>query len=115
MRYKSKKLTKLERNRTSVFTNNLNECYLCGSTHQMTKNEIFEGRNRRNSILYGFVLPLCLNGHMNITNDNEFLLEWKCKAQNYFETNIESKDDFIKTFGKDYIYTSTKKEVEDTK
>ena len=46
---------------------------------------------------------------MNITNDNKFLLDWKCKAQNYFETNIGSKDDFIKTFGKDYIYTSTKK------
>mgnify|MGYP004464381569 FL=1 len=109
MRYKSKKLKKLERNRTSVFTNNLNECYLCGSTYQMTKHEIFEGRNRRNSMLYGFVLPLCLSCHMNITNDNKFLLDWKCKAQNYFETNIGSKDDFIKTFGKDYIYICTKK------
>ena len=30
MHNKSKKLTKLERNRSSVFTNDLEHCYLCG-------------------------------------------------------------------------------------
>ena len=103
MRKKSVNLAKLERKRYSVFTNNLNKCYLCDSTYQVTKHEIFEGRNRRNSMMYGFVLPLCIMCHARITNDNAFLLIWKRKAQQYFEENIGTREEFLKIFYRNYL------------
>lgn len=49
MHNKSKKLTKLERNRKSVFTDNLDICYLCGRKKN-DLHEVYAGRNRINSI-----------------------------------------------------------------
>lgn len=103
MRKKSKKLIKAERNRFSVFYKELSSCMYCGSIYQMTKHEIFEGRNRLNSMKYGFVLPLCLKCHRNLQEDKNFDKEWKTKAQTYFENNIGSREDFIKIFRRNYL------------
>ena len=62
MHNKSKKLIKLERNRFSVFTDDLTSCYLCGRKKD-DLHEIFGGRNRRNSMNIGFILPLCRECH----------------------------------------------------
>lgn len=103
MRRKSKKLAKLERERFSVFTEDLSHCSYCGGTYQLTKHEIFEGRNRQNSMKYGFVLPLCLECHRKIQDDLEFSDKWKRKSQEYFEKNIGTKEEFIKKFGRNYL------------
>ena len=103
MKYKSNKLRNLEKNRFSVFYEDLSCCCHCGSTYQITKHEIFEGRNRRNSMIYGFVLPLCLRCHRNLQEDKEFNNKWKQASQRYFEDNIGSREEFIKTFGKNYL------------
>ena len=71
MKYKTPKLRQLEKNRYSVFYE-LDKCMNCGSTYQMTIHEIFEGKNRRNSMLYGFTLPLCLKCHRNLQDNKEF-------------------------------------------
>ena len=102
MRYKSKKLARLERNRYSVFYEDLSICMNCGSTYQPTKHEIFEGRNRVNSMVYGFILPLCLSCHQRLQEDNPFNKKWKRKAQSYFEENYGTRDDFIKIFRMNY-------------
>ena len=47
MKYKTKKLANLEKNRFSIFTDNLNICMFCGMK-ATDLNEIFRGRNRRN-------------------------------------------------------------------
>ena len=77
MKYKSNKLRNLEKNRFSVFYEDLSCCCHCGSTYQITKHEVFEGRNRRNSMIYGFVLPLCLRCHRDLQEDKEFNNKWK--------------------------------------
>lgn len=102
MKKKSKELARLEKNRKSVFYEDLSKCMYCGSSYEMTKHEIYEGRNRKNSMIYGFVLPLCLNCHRNLQNNHEFYTKWKIKAQEYFENNIGTHDDFIRIFRRNY-------------
>lgn len=102
MRTKSNKLSKLEKERFSVFYE-LNACCYCGSIYQLTKHEIFEGRNRQNSMKYGFVLPLCLKCHRKLQEDADFIDKWKKKAQEYFENNIGTREDFLKIFRRNYL------------
>jgi len=102
MKYKTNKLRNLEKNRFSVFYEDLTTCMNCGSTYQMTKHEIFEGRNRRNSMIYGFVLPLCFNCHRKLQENQEFSSYWQNKAQTYFEKNIGTREEFIKIFRRNY-------------
>lgn len=102
MKKKSKRLAKLEKERFSVFYPDLSVCCYCGSTYQMTKHEIYEGRNRQNSMIYGFVLPLCWKCHRELQENQEFNSYWQEKAQTYFEENIGTREDFIKIFRRNY-------------
>lgn len=105
MHNKSKKLTKLERNRTSVFTDDLEHCYLCGKPREHL-HEIIYGKNRVNSIKYNFVLPLCANHHTGkdgIHFNKELDLYYKRLCQIYFENNIGNRTEFIKIFGRSYL------------
>ena len=102
MLLKSNKLAKLEKNRFSVFTNN-KECFVCKSTYQLTWNEIFRGRNRVNSMKYGFCLRMCLNCHTEKQEDIEFNDFWHEQAQIYFENNIGSRNEFITIFRRNYL------------
>ncbi|MDO4395001.1 MAG: hypothetical protein Q4C23_03370 [Mycoplasmatota bacterium] len=45
MQNKSNKLASLERNRYSVFSNDTERCYLCGSTYKLTWHEIYSGKS----------------------------------------------------------------------
>ena len=65
---KSNKLAKLERNRFSILTEDLNHCYICKTMKlkEVPKDdlhEIFPGRNRQICMRYGFVAPLCRQCH----------------------------------------------------
>ena len=102
MHNKSKKLTKLERNRASVFTDDLEHCYLCGKKKN-DLHEIFGGRNRINSIKYNFILPLCRECHSLNQNNPFFNDYWHKQGQEYFECNIGSRDEFIEVFRRNYL------------
>ena len=102
MKKKSKRLIKLERERFSVFYDDLGKCCFCGSTYQMTKHEIFEGRNRQNSMIYGYVLPLCLRCHRQLQENEDFNTKWKILAQKHFEENVGTREEFIKIFRRNY-------------
>lgn len=105
MHNKSKKLTKLEKNRKSVFTDDLEHCYLCGKPREHL-HEIIYGKNRINSIKYNFVLPLCANHHTGkdgIHFNKELDLYYKRLCQIYFENNIGNRKEFIKIFGRSYL------------
>ncbi len=102
MKNKSSKLSKLEKNRFSVFTDNLDKCYLC-SNKKDHLHEIFAGRNRQNSMKYGFVLPLCEQCHRMYQNDVLFNHKWYIKCQKHFESNIGTRDDFINIFRKSWL------------
>lgn len=102
MKNKSNKLAKLERKRFSVFTSN-DKCFVCDATHQLTWNEIYRGRNRTNSMKYGFCLRMCLNCHSKYQDDLMFNDLWHRAAQRYFEEHYGTREDFIKIFRKNYI------------
>lgn len=105
MHNKAKKLTKLERNRKSVFTDDLEHCYLCGKPREHL-HEIIYGKNRINSIKYNFVLPLCANHHTGkdgIHFNKELDLYYKRLCQIYFENNIGNRKEFIKVFRRNYL------------
>jgi hypothetical protein len=103
VKYKTKKLANLEKNRFSIFTDNLNICMFCGMK-ATDLNEIFRGRNRQNSMKYGAVIPLCRRCHCKITDNYNLEMKWKIKGQekimNYYNMNIE---EFINIFGRNYL------------
>lgn len=99
---KSKKIAKLERNRYSVFTDDLKHCFLCGKKKEEL-HEIYAGRNRLNSMKYGFVLPLCHECH-SLNQNNPFFNEfWHKNGQEYWERNIGSRNEFIAIFRRNYL------------
>ena len=99
---KSKKLANLEKNRKSVFTTDLNHCYLCGRKKEEL-HEIFAGRNRANSMKYDFVLPLCHECHSLNQNNPLFNDFWHRKAQLYWEEHIGSREEFLMIFKRNYL------------
>lgn len=102
MHNKSKKLTRLERNRFSVFTDDLTNCYLCGRKKD-DLHEIFGGRNRRNSMKYGFILPLCRGCHSLNQNNLFFNDYWHRQGQIYWEENIGAREEFVEVFRRNYL------------
>lgn len=100
MKNKSSKLAKLENNRYSIITDNLNYCIICGKPKQ-DLNEIFGGRNRQNSMKYGLVIPMCRNCHIKYTNDADMQLEWKKLGQEVFEDTYN--EEFIDIFKRNYL------------
>ena len=104
---KSKKLAKMERERESLFTDDLNHCIICGKT-PVNKHEIFYGKNRQNSIIYKLVIPLCTAEHHNqigkigIHFDNKLCNEWHIKGQKKFNEVYPSLD-FVEIFKKNYL------------
>ena len=102
MHNKSKKLTKLEKNRKSVFTDDLDYCYLCGKKKN-DLHEVFGGRNRINSIKFNFVLPLCRECHSNNQNNAVFNDYWHKQGQLYWEEFIGTREEFIKVFKRNYL------------
>lgn len=103
MRKKSSKLSKLEKNRYSVFFYSLSMCCACGGMNQLTKHELFSGRNRQNSMKYGFVIPLCERCHRQLQEDKDFTDKWHKKAQKYFESHYGTREEFLEIFRRNYL------------
>ena len=98
----SKKQAKIERERYSVFTSD-DHCMICKTVHYLTWNEIFRGRNRTNSMKYGFCLRMCLSCHQQYQEDTSFNDYWHKKAQLYFEEHYGTREDFIRIFRRNYL------------
>jgi len=106
LKSKSNKLEKLERERTSLFTDDLEHCIICGKS-PVNLHEVFGGRNRLNSIKYKLVIPLCICEHHNqveckgIHFDKKLKKEWQIKGQIVFEQTYPDLN-FIQIFGRNY-------------
>lgn len=97
---KSSKLAKLERNRFSLFTDNMNKCYFCPNKKDHI-HEIFCGRNRQNSMKYGLCLPICESCHSTYQNDFLFNEKWHKKGQAIFSKaypDLKFEDIFKKNY-----------------
>jgi len=103
MKLRTSKHVKAEKERFSIIYPDLTKCCNCGSKIGIEKNEVFEGSFRQISIKFGMVCPMCHNCHQLFHNDIMFNLFYKVMFEKeYLKTH--SKEEFIKTFGQDYIY-----------
>lgn len=100
MKKKSYELAKLEKYRESVFTDNMQMCYVCGRPAS-SKHEILYGTNRRNSMVFGYVLPLCLNCHRSFHKNHVLTNEWAKKCQIYHEEKYGVQD-WMEHFHRNY-------------
>ena len=66
---KTSKQIKLEKSRYSILTNDLEHCYICRFQGKKVLrddlHEVYNGANRKRSILNGLVVPLCRKHHQN--------------------------------------------------
>lgn len=99
---KTSKLAKMERERFSLFTDNDSECMLCGSTYELTWNEIFRGKNRQLSMKYGLCQRLCLECHKKYQDDPIFNEIWHKKGQAAFSKSYPELN-FLQIFGRNYL------------
>lgn len=96
-------MSKLEKNRFSILTNDLSKCYICGMPRQEL-HEIYFGKNRTNSMLYGCVVPLCYEhhrGNKGVHNNHDLDLKLKQICQQKFESIYPIP--FIDIFFKNYL------------
>ncbi len=98
---KSKKLAKLEKDRFSILTNDLEHCYICKAKKQ-DLHELIGGRNRKLSMKYGLVIPVCRKCHRIIENDETLKEKWHKVAQKEFKKHYKSEN-FMQIFGKSYL------------
>lgn len=98
---KSKEVAKLERNRTSILTDDLNHCIICG-TKKDHLHEVFPGIFRQRSMKEKMVIPLCTFHHTQIHNDIMISLYWKQRCQKEFEKS-HTREEFIQAFGRNYL------------
>ena len=96
IKQKSSKLTKLEKNRFSIITNNLEKCYFCPN-EKMELHEAFRGRNRQKSMKWGLVVPICEKCHKKITKDKVFSKVLEDKAKKIFIKKY-GREKFIEEF-----------------
>ena len=95
------KITRLERNRFSILTNDMDHCYVCGA-YKQDIHEIYEGSKRIASMKNGCCLPVCRKCHQRFHNDRDFAIVYKKLFQKEFEKE-HTRDEFISIFYKNYL------------
>ena len=101
LKNRTSKQAKLERNRFSILTSDLDHCVICGAKKDHL-HEVFFGRNRLNSIKYGLVIPLCSAHHVEMHKNKEWQDYWHKKGQQAFMTYYPDLD-FIEIFKINYL------------
>lgn len=105
MKKKSYELAKIERQRKSIFTDDLKLCYVCNSRGiykpASDLHEILYGTNRKNSMLFGYVLPLCSKCHDSFHKNRVLTELWSKKCQIYHE-NKYGVQDWLDKFHRNY-------------
>ena len=98
MKKKTSKLLNLEKNRYSIFTDKMHQCYYCGYMGPVDIHEVYGGANRQRSMANGLCVPLCRKCHQNqfIIND---LKKW---CQRKYEQE-HTRAEFICLIGKSYL------------
>lgn len=101
LKKKSSKLAKLEKNRFSIITKDLEHCYLCGNKKQEL-HELVEGKNRQASMKYGLVIPICRKCHILVTNNRTLQEKLHKVAQKEFKKHYKTEN-FVQIFNENYL------------
>ena len=103
LKKRTSKQAKLEQNRFSILTNDLDHCIICHSKKEHL-HEVFYGKNRQNSMKYGCVIPLCQTCHFEMHRNKEWQDYWHIVAQKRFmEYYNKSVDEFTLLFKINYL------------
>lgn len=102
LKKKSKKQKRLEDKRYSIITDNLKDCYICKQKPKEDLHEAFGGSNRRKSIEWGLVIPICRKCHGEIDINQELKDKYQKEAQKIFEERY-SHELFMAEFKRNYI------------
>lgn len=91
----------------SIITDNMEQCYICGSPYVNIHHVFFGTANRKMSDKYKLVVPLCVKHHTgsldSVHRNRELDLNLKRIAQETFEAKKGSREDFIRIFGKSWL------------
>ncbi|MCR5703731.1 MAG: phosphoenolpyruvate carboxykinase [Eubacterium sp.] len=90
----------------SALTDNMMECYECGSPYAECHHVFFGSFQKKACTRYKLYLPLCAEHHKGNKGphqDYEKNLEYRQMAQKYFEENIGSREEFMAEFGRNYL------------
>ena len=98
---KRSKVRELERKRYSILTDDLSVCFKC-KRPKNDLHEIYEGKNRQNSMIHGFVIPLCRECHFWIHHDIQMNEYYKQMCQKKFEEN-HTRDEFMDIIHRNYL------------
>ena len=90
----------------SIIQENMDECFVCGTTNALHVHHIYYGRkNRDNSTKYHCICRLCWSHHEGVTgvhHNKNFDDQLKQVTQMAFE-KIYSHEEFMRVFGKNYL------------
>ena len=98
---RTNKQAQAEKNRKSLFTNDLEYCIICGKKKN-NLHEVFFGRNRQRSIQFGLVIPLCIECHREMHRNKELQRIWHKKGYVMFEKTYPGLS-FIEIFRGNYL------------
>lgn len=98
---KTNKLKKLEAERYSIITDDLTQCYLCG-TKKMDTHELIGGCNRQTSMKWGLTIPICRKCHSKLDTDILFRRELEKLGQRAFEIKY-NHELFMSEFKRNYL------------
>lgn len=102
IKMQSKKQRKLEAKRSSIITDNLCVCHICGQKRKDDLHEVFGGCNRKKSMQWGLVIPICRLCHGEWDTNEETRQKYQQEAQLIFEKEY-SHELFMTEFKRNYI------------
>lgn len=83
-----------------------NACVVCGNPHVQMHHILYGTANRKKSDKHGYIIPLCYEHHLGgngIHKNRGMALRWMELAQEHFEKNKGTREEFIKEFGRSYL------------
>lgn len=90
----------------SIIVEDMTKCILCGSPNVEIHHAIHGTANRKIADKYGLTIPLChkhhlgvLGPHLNRTVDLTYIKA----AQRAFESQVGTREEFRKLFGKSWL------------
>lgn len=90
----------------SVLVDDIKHCFICKAPNPQMHHCYF-GAKRKIADKYKFIIPLCYLHHTGSKDsphqNREIDLVYKRMAQRYYESELGTRSDFIKEFGKSYI------------
>lgn len=93
-------------NKKSIIVNDMEHCYVCGSSYIEIHHVIYGNANRRLSDKYGLIVPLCHECHCGRSGahfNKDLDAHLKKLAQMKFEALYGANTRFQEVFGKNYL------------